>query len=99
MEQHGCPYADAIAVDRSDDRHLAFGEGAKKAPHGNLLTATGPHLQEIREVVAGREVLAFAADRDDARLSVLERSGNRVRERGVHCNRDGVAPFGAVERD
>ena len=80
-------------------RSLAGGEGAKKSPDGNLAAVTRRRIEEVRKVVAGGEILPFAAKDDDPDRRILARLLDRIRQRGVHGDGDGVAPFRPVERD
>src|SRR5206468_6602958 len=50
-----CALPISIAVDRRDDRDFAFGERPEQPPHRDFLVSRH-RLEEVREVVAGREV-------------------------------------------
>jgi hypothetical protein len=98
MEQHRGADADAIAVHRRDQRSLAGGKHAQEAPHRNFFITTGPHLEEVREIVAGGEVLALAAEGDQADGRIRARLLDRVRECGVHRDRYRIPPLRPRQR-
>ena len=81
MKQHGRADADAIAVDRGDDRRFAGGERAQQAPHRDVAVVAGQRVEEIGKVVAGGEILAFAAE-GDRPGSTCRRRRPRSRRRG-----------------
>ncbi len=98
MKQHRRSDADAIAVDRGNDRDFAFREGAQQPPHRDVIVAWH-RIKEIGEVVSGGEILAFAADRDDPRFTVFPGAGDCVGERGVHGHGDRIPALRPIERD
>ncbi len=99
VEQHGRADPNGVAVHCGDHGHLILREGAKKPPDRNVRSVARQLGHEVAEVVPGREVLAFAAKRDQTKRIVLRSRFECVRKRGVHGNGDGVAPIRTRQRD
>ncbi len=99
VEQHSRADADAIAVDRRDQRGLALGEGAQQPPHGNFFEIGARGIEEIGEIVARREVGALAAQGDQPDRWIARRLLDGVGERGVHRDGDRVAALGPGQGD
>ena len=100
VKQHGRADADAIAVNRGDDRRFAVASARSSRHTGISLVAAGARLQEIGEVVAGGEVLALAADGDHSDAVVIFGRCSIASARArVHGDSDRVAPFRPSERD
>ena len=64
MEQHGRADADAIAVNSGDERSFACRQRAQEPPDRRFRRRRGRRVEEVGEIVAGGEVLAFAAKGD-----------------------------------
>ena len=64
MQEHRRSNSDAIALDRSDERSFADRERSQETPNRDLLAEARRGLEEIGKIVAGREILAFAAKGD-----------------------------------
>ena len=72
---------------------------AQQPPDGNLLEIARRRVEEIGEVIARSEILAFAAQRDQADRNDRRGAFDRVREGGIHGDCDRIAALGPGKRD
>ena len=65
VKQHGRSDSDAIAVNRGDERRFATCERSEKAPDRDLVSFAAGGLEEVGEIVPGREILPLAPKGDE----------------------------------
>ena len=90
---------DGIAMHCGDQRHFVGRQRAEEAPDRDIgVAARRRHfVEEIGEVIAAREILALALERDKADVRVVRRSLDRIGEGGIHGDGDRIAPLGTRE--
>jgi hypothetical protein len=96
VQEHGRADADRGAADRGNQRLLHL-----RQPADEVERRRGPGvriaIEEILQVVAGREAILAAVDQDRAHLRVGVRGGERLRHGAVHVLRQRVLLVGARE--
>ncbi len=88
-------------MNRRDDRDLVSGQRTKQAPNGNVLARSGlrHRLEEIAKVVAGGEVFALSLQADQADRIVVGGAFDRVGQRRIHGDGDGISALGPGQGD
>ncbi len=99
VKEHGGPDTHAIAVNRRNDRDFTRRQRSQQAPDGDVGRVARQGGQEVGEIVARGEILAFAPDRNQANRRVRDRRLNRFRKCRIHGDRDRIAALGPGEGD
>jgi hypothetical protein len=89
MQQDGGADTDGNAVDRGDEGFLQAGEGIQETEHRSVL-AVRRLVEEIGQVVAGREVAAGPRNQDGTHRRVGFGTGQRCGQGLIHVGGEGV---------
>jgi hypothetical protein len=96
MQQHRHANADSRAVNSRDQHLMDLGQQANE-PYGAVGIAERRPAHKIHQIISGREARTRAAEQNRSNRLVPFSPHQRIPQRAVHGERDGIALFRAVQ--